>query len=76
MQDVFMTQPFKPAKPKCPACNTAKHVDVIGARCFCNQCKGTFEPDDEGGDFSDRNPAARLEREERRQQNQSHRNHR
>jgi len=35
----------------------------------CPWCKRLFDDSpDEGGDFSDRNPAVRLEREERRKQ--------
>jgi len=34
---------------------------------YCYRCKMQFDNDpDEGGDYSDWNPAARLEREERR----------
>lgn len=60
----------KPQFPRCPACNTAKNVKpfgLTGALFHCSRCHGTFEPDNEGGDYSDRNPAARLLREERRQ---------
>jgi len=52
----------------CPWCKTAQYVYPEGEREFyCRQCKRIFDADpDEGGDFSDRNPAVRLEREERR----------
>jgi len=53
--------------PLCPACRTKKHVFPVpysSTRFHCNDCHGTFEPDDEGGDYSDRNPAARLMRED------------
>lgn len=52
----------------CPWCKTAKYVYAEGSHEFyCRQCKRIFDNDpDEGGDFSDRNPAVRLEREERR----------
>lgn len=61
----------KTQMPKCPPCNTAKNVKpfgLTGTLFHCSKCHGTFEPDGEGGDYSDRNPAARLEREERRRQ--------
>ena len=52
----------------CPVCKTAKHVHPHGREeFFCDKCKGLFSDPNEGGDYSDRNPAARLEREERRQ---------
>lgn len=59
----------KPA-PKCPRCGTNKHVrphGVVGDLYRCGKCSGTFDDDpEEGGDYSDRNPAARLERDDRR----------
>lgn len=39
-------------KPRCPACDTAKHVSpfgLTGAMFYCSKCHGTFEPDGEGG---------------------------
>lgn len=59
----------KPA-PKCPRCGTNKQVKphgVAGDMYHCHRCHGTFDDDpNEGGTYSDFNPAARLEREERR----------
>jgi len=60
-------------KPRCPVCDTSKFVTlqgVDGDMGYCGKCKGTFDPvdPDEGGDYSTFNPAARLEREERRAQ--------
>ena len=54
----------------CPWCKTAKHVYAHGEReFFCSRCKRLFDNEpDEGGDWSDRNPAVRLEREERQRQ--------
>lgn len=61
---------FKP-KPRtvnvanCPKCGRSckSNTDVW----YCGQCQFQFDNDpDEGGDFDDRNPAARMEREERR----------
>lgn len=60
----------------CPKCHTAKHVQVIGHRLYrCHQCDTpAFDDDqDEGGDYSDRNPSARLEREERWREEQARR---
>lgn len=54
---------------KCPFCGTTK-VDAIGLAgdmFLCNRCGSHFDNDpEEGGDYSTSNPAARLEREERR----------
>lgn len=60
------TKPPKPTMPKCPRCKTARHVVKLGLY-LCQNCNGTFDETDpdEGGDFDDRNPAARMEREER-----------
>jgi hypothetical protein len=62
-----------PKLPPCPACGNAKHVITSGSfgRMFCTKHKCEFEPDDEGGDYSDRNPAVRLEREERSRERRS-----
>ena len=54
-------------KPKCPRCGRVKAVQKAGGFFHCNGCGATFDDDpNEGGDWSDRNPAARLERQERR----------
>ncbi len=54
-------------KPKCPRCGRIKAVQRAGDYLKCNACGALFDDDpDEGGDYSDRNAAARLEREERR----------
>lgn len=56
-------------QPKCPGCGSTKHVTRrADGDCWCGRCKVMFDGDDpdEGGDYSDFNPAARLEREERR----------
>lgn len=55
----------KPSTPTCPQC----HVRTVAQADWfvCPKCKGMFDDDpDEGGDFSDRDPSARLERQERR----------
>lgn len=54
-------------KPKCPQCGRIKAVVQAGEFFHCNKCGATFDNEpDEGGDYSDRNPAARLERAERK----------
>ena len=54
----------KPPMPKCPKCNSARAVVKL-AEFFCNNCKMIFDHDpEEGGDYSDRDPAARMMREE------------
>lgn len=65
----------RPALPKCPRCNTAKQVSAVGLcgdMFRCGRCGGLFDDDpNEGGDYSDRDPAARLDRAERRQNQRS-----
>lgn len=57
---------------KCIFCDS-KNVQTVGAHeFFCRDCKAQFDPEDDG-DYSDRNPSARLERDERRGQKQSRR---
>lgn len=61
--------PQKRPKPPCPRCK--KNKDVVssgdGELHFCERCRFQFDNDpNEGGDYSDRDPAARLERQERR----------
>lgn len=52
---------------KCPQCGRIKAVQKAGAFYKCNGCGAVFDDEpEEGGDYSDRNPAARLERLERR----------
>jgi ribosomal protein L37AE/L43A len=60
-------------KPRCPRCGTPNHVVVGSGKYpdrihYCEKCRGMFDDSDpnEGGDYSDRNPAARMERDERR----------
>lgn len=56
-------------KPPCPRCGTNRQVVNHGREeFFCGKCGGIFDSDpSEGGDYSDRDPSARLERQERRQ---------
>ena len=59
------TDPFV----RCPRCGRRQPRQRPDTIYWCPNCHGQFDDDpDEGGDFSDRNPAARLEREERRTQ--------
>lgn len=57
------------SKPKCPSCGSPKAIP-FGHRTFrCGNCDGLYDDDPtEGGDHSDRNPGARIERQEREQQ--------
>ena len=57
---------------RCPRCNVkgTPQGDVF----WCRRCQCLFDDEPaEGGDYSDRNPAARLEREERQRQRGPHR---
>ena len=51
---------------RCPLCNSPK-ITPLGRHWFrCATCGAHFDNDPgEGGDYSDRNPSARLERQER-----------
>lgn len=52
--------------PRCPRCD-GKGIPTPGGLFKCSKCGGFYDDDpDEGGTHSDRNPAARLERAERR----------
>lgn len=60
---------MKSKLPPCPRCNSAKQVvSLAGGEAYrCAKCGGIFDDDpDEGGDYSDRDPGARLDRAERR----------
>lgn len=54
-----------PKLPPCPKCNGSSEVFADIYR--CKSCGGFHDgkPED-GGDYSDRDPSARLQREERR----------
>ena len=61
----------KTIQVRCPRCgrpqNGTGRADTIY---YCAPCRAQFDNDpDEGGDYSDRSPAARLEREERNRGN-------
>lgn len=57
----------QPNYPPCPRCKTNRGVIAVGDdRYYCHNCHGIFDGHpNEGGDYSDRNPAARIERDER-----------
>lgn len=56
-------------QPKCIGCGRRKAVQRVGDYLKCSACGALFDEEpDEGDDYSDRNPAARLEREERTRQ--------
>lgn len=53
----------------CPGCGGSQPHETDDAIYWCSRCQCQFDADpDEGGDYSSRNPAARLEREERRRE--------
>lgn len=57
----------KQSTPACPRCR--KPGRPVNGYYVCPICGGIFDDDpNEGGDHSDRNPAVRLEREERRRE--------
>lgn len=57
------------AQPKCPMCGSTKADKGKDGTYRCTRCDAWFDDNpDEGSDFSDRNPAARMEREERQKE--------
>lgn len=61
----------KPVIPNCPMCgNNRNAIARADGQFYCKvRDHGLYDRDsNEGGDYSDRNPAARLERAERQQQ--------
>lgn len=59
----------KPPTPPCIRCGRRKAVQRIGELLKCTACGAIFDDDpEEGGDYSARNPAARMERQERRRE--------
>lgn len=61
---------------RCPFCNSKKIVASGPRNFFCHDCKATFDSEpSEGGDYSDRNPGARIERKEREQQQRRERHY-
>ena len=54
---------------RCPRCGRPQPKRGADALYWCTYCRGVFDNDpNEGGDWSDRDPSARLEREERRRE--------
>lgn len=54
---------------RCPRCNRPQRRQGPHSLYWCDHCRCQFDDSpDEGGDYSDRNPAARLEREEARRE--------
>lgn len=59
---------------RCPKCNRKQPVRAPDSIYYCKWCECQFDSDpNEGGDFSDHNPAARLELEERARERQAQR---
>ena len=55
------------ANPKCRSRRTYKAFDNPADKTWrCHDCPAEFEPDDEGGDYSDYDPSWRIQREERK----------
>ena len=51
----------------CPGCRRTQPQQGPQTIYWCQHCEAQFDDDpDEGGDYSDRSPSARLERQERR----------
>ena len=60
------------SKVRCPKCGIPQTVGQGQTMFYCHRCRLQFDDDpDEGGDWDDRNPAARLERAERRARKRS-----
>lgn len=53
----------------CPKCGARHTRNLNNGIHWCGRCAMPFDDEpDEGGDYSDHNPAARLERDERRRE--------
>lgn len=51
---------------RCPRCKRQQQRRLSDSIYRCDKCHAMFDDDpDEGGDWSNRNPALRIEREER-----------
>ena len=56
-------------KPECPQCGSSSVYETeLPGEWRCRRCDAYFEPDGEGGNYSDFDPGWRLDREERRQE--------
>lgn len=50
----------------CPCCRRQQPYRAPDSLYWCENCRGQFDAEgDDGGTYSDQNPAARIEREER-----------
>ena len=59
----------KPATVSCPKCGRQQKRRSDDAIYWCDGCRMQFDAEgDDGGDYSDVNPALRIEREERRRE--------
>lgn len=57
------------SKVRCPKCGVPQTAGQGQDIFYCHRCQMQFDNEpDEGGDYSDRDPSARLEREERRRE--------
>ena len=67
----------KSKNPECPQCGSTRTYkttdDPSNHEWRCKQCDAYFEPDDEGGDYSTKDPSWRMQREEARQQRERER---
>ena len=62
-----MTSKPGPKGQRCPACDGQLVAQGSSGFFACRKCGGIVDSDpDEGGDYSDRDPSARLQRQERR----------
>ncbi len=57
-----------PGKVACPKCGSRQQDRGKDVFYFCDRCRMQFDLEDDGGTYSDRSPSARMEREERQQQ--------
>lgn len=55
-------------KISCPKCGSRQPDRGRDVFYFCDDCRMQFDLESDGGDYSDRDPAARMMREERQQQ--------
>lgn len=67
------------AKPKvaCPKCGRTQPKRTSDSLYWCENCRAMHDDSpEEGGDYSDRDPSARIEREERLKQQRQQRKRR
>ena len=59
------------SKVDCPKCGRSQPLQGDDTVYWCANCQGMFDADrdGDGGDYSDRDPSARLQREERNREN-------